>query len=158
MILRWRTISSGYYDYQIGYYVLPMTLQEAAINIDRRHKTITKEDQHIEKKSLDGYYSQIKMANDPSNPFDFSTNKYEDWRVVRRHLNIGSSGSSTENSFPALMKNSSFIGSSSGHSYEIGELIDNSGVWSDLEDYQANEAEDKAQEINPGIQLPLQKT
>ena len=80
-----------------------MTLHEAAINIDRRHKLVTGIDQHIEKKSLDGYYSHIKAANDPSNPFDFSRNKYEEWKLVRKHINLSSSSSSYENSLPELI-------------------------------------------------------
>ena len=56
MVIRQRTISSGYFDFQIRRLVNPMTLEQSAKNIDMRHKIITGEDQHIEKKTLDDYY------------------------------------------------------------------------------------------------------
>ena len=36
-----------------------------------RHKMITGEDQHIEKKTLDDYYGDIRLGADPKNTFDF---------------------------------------------------------------------------------------
>jgi len=44
MVLRQRTISMGYFDFQIRRYVKPMTLEQAAKNLDLRHKMLTGED------------------------------------------------------------------------------------------------------------------
>ena len=85
MTLRQRTISNGYFDYQIGRRVLPITLEQAARNMDQRHKLITLEDQHIEKKTLDDYYSYIKLSSDLKNPFDLFKNKDENYGVLRKH-------------------------------------------------------------------------
>ena len=72
MVLRQRTIATGYFDFQIGRYVKPITLGQAAKNLAMRHIMLTGEDQHIEKKTLDDYYFHIKTGSDPRNPYDFS--------------------------------------------------------------------------------------
>ena len=46
---------------------------------------LTGEDQHIEKKTLDDYYSHIKAGNDSSNPYDFSENELEMVKHLRKH-------------------------------------------------------------------------
>jgi len=74
MVLRQRTISMGYFDYQIRKFVKPMTLQQAAINLDLRHRQLTGEDQHIEKKTLDDYYAHIRAGNNSDHPYNFSAN------------------------------------------------------------------------------------
>ena len=43
MVLRQRTISMGYFDYQICRFVQPMTLDQAARHLDIRHKMLTNE-------------------------------------------------------------------------------------------------------------------
>ena len=43
MVFRQRTISAGYYDLHINRHVLPMTLEQAAKNLDKRHKLVTGE-------------------------------------------------------------------------------------------------------------------
>lgn len=53
--------------------------------MDYRHKMITCEDQHIEKKTLDDYYSYIKLSSDPKNPFDFVKFKEDDYGSLRKH-------------------------------------------------------------------------
>ena len=40
-----------------------------------RHKVLTGEDQHIEKKTLDDYYDKIKCGNDSDNPYNFRENQ-----------------------------------------------------------------------------------
>ena len=77
MVLRWRTISLGYYDYQIKRHVYPMTKHQAAINLELRHKRLTGEDQNIEKKILDDYYDKIKWGDCLKNPYDFNANQNE---------------------------------------------------------------------------------
>ena len=62
-----------------------MTLEQAANNIDLRHRVVTSENQHIEKKTLDDYWSYIKAAFDPKNPFDFKANKDKEYAVLRNH-------------------------------------------------------------------------
>ena len=52
-------------------WVQSLTLEQSANNLDVRHKIVTQENQHIEKKTLDDYWSFIKLALDPKNPFDF---------------------------------------------------------------------------------------
>ena len=71
MAFRQRQVSSGYYDFMIKRWVQSLTLEQAANNLDVRHKIVTQENQHIEKKTLDDYWSFIKLALDPKNPFDF---------------------------------------------------------------------------------------
>lgn len=44
MVTRWRAISLGYYDYQIKRHVRPITLEQAALNLDIRHRLMTGED------------------------------------------------------------------------------------------------------------------
>lgn len=85
MVLRQRTISMGYYDYQIRRYVKPMTLQQAAIMLDLRHKQLTGEDQHIEKKTLDDYYAHIRAGNNSDHPYNFSANQDELVKCLRKH-------------------------------------------------------------------------
>ena len=62
-----------------------MTLTEAAKNLALRHIMMTGEDQHIEKKTLDDYYSHIKAGNDSSNPYNFSDNEFEMVKHLRKH-------------------------------------------------------------------------
>ena len=45
----------------------------------------TGEDQHIEKKTLDDYFSYIKAGIDPKNPFDFKKNKDKSLSLLRKH-------------------------------------------------------------------------
>ena len=71
MVLRWRTISSGYYDYTIQRYVAPITFDQAAANLASRHHQLTGEDQHIERKTLDDYYEKIKRGSDPNFLYNF---------------------------------------------------------------------------------------
>lgn len=85
MVLRWRTVSHGYYDYQINRYVEPLTYEQAAVNLNVRHRMITGEDQHIERKTLDDYYDKIKWGNDPNHPYDFASNQIELMKHLRRH-------------------------------------------------------------------------
>ena len=61
-----------------------MTLEQAAKQIDLRHKYVTGENQHIEKKTLDDYYAFIKLAGDPSVKFDFTANKDKEYGVLRK--------------------------------------------------------------------------
>ena len=86
MVLRWRTISLGYYDYQIKRHVYPMTKQQAAINLELRHKKLTGEDQNIEKKTLDDYYDKIKWGDRVKNPYNFDENQNELTYHLRRHV------------------------------------------------------------------------
>ena len=44
MVIRWRIIGMGYYDFQIHRYVHPMTFYEAALNLDMRHKMLSGKD------------------------------------------------------------------------------------------------------------------
>ena len=85
MVLRQRTISMGYFDFQLRRYVKPMTLEQAAKNLDLRHRQLTGEDQHIEKKTLDDYYAHIRTGNDAKNPYNFSANQDELVKCLRRH-------------------------------------------------------------------------
>ena len=85
MVLRWRTISHGYYDYQIKRHVLPMTKKQAATNLDLRHKILTGEDQNIVKKTLDDYYDKIKWGDLLSNPYNFTENQSQLTTHLRRH-------------------------------------------------------------------------
>ena len=71
MVLRWRVMRSGYFDFQIGRFVKPMSLDQAAKNLDLRHKLLTGEDQHIEHKTLEDYYYRIVHACNKSDPYDF---------------------------------------------------------------------------------------
>ena len=52
-----------------------MGFEQAAINLRLRHKIITGEDQHIERKTLDDYYDKIKWGDNTANPYDFNTNQ-----------------------------------------------------------------------------------
>ena len=63
-----------------------MTLQEASVCIDNRHKEITQEDQHIERKTLDDYWRYFRDGTDPKNPFDFATNLNNDFSLLRKHI------------------------------------------------------------------------
>ena len=62
-----------------------MTLGEAAKNLAMRHLVMTGEDQHIEKKTLDDYYSHIKAGNDSLNPYNFTANEFEMVKHLRKH-------------------------------------------------------------------------
>ena len=75
MVIRQRTIASGFFDFNLQRLVKPMTLDQAAKNVDNRHRMITGENQHIEKKTLDDYYGYIRAGTDPKMPFDFKVNK-----------------------------------------------------------------------------------
>ena len=44
MVLRWRTIGTGYYDFQIQRYVEPMGFEQAAMFLKLRHWQLTGED------------------------------------------------------------------------------------------------------------------
>ena len=72
MVLRWRTIGAGYYDYQIQRYVDPIGLDQAAFNLKLRHLELTGQDQHIERKTLDDYYDKIRWGNSKNNPYKFN--------------------------------------------------------------------------------------
>ena len=85
MVLRQRTISMGYFDYQICRFVKPLTLEAAARNLDIRHMMITGEDQHVEKKTLDDYYGYIRVGKDPRSLFEFSENKDGLIKQLRTH-------------------------------------------------------------------------
>ena len=85
MVLRWRTIAMGYYDYQIQRYVKPMHLQQAAINLNLRHRMVTGEDQHIAVKTLDDYYDKIRTGSETDNPYNFKENKDELVKCLRKH-------------------------------------------------------------------------
>lgn len=71
MVIRWRTISQGYYDFQIRRYVEPISLQQAAENLNMRHTMLTGEEQCIEKKTLDDYYDKIQWGMHEQDPFNF---------------------------------------------------------------------------------------
>ena len=88
MVLRWRTISLGYYDYQIKRHVLPMTRSQAARNLELRHKRLTGEDQNILKKTLDDYYDKIKWGDIVTNPYNFSANQDQLTTHLRRHCEM----------------------------------------------------------------------
>ena len=85
MVLRWRTISTGYFDYRINRNVLPMPLSQAATQLDLRHTKLTGECQHIEKKTLDDYFDKIKWGDDTKNIYDFSLNRNESVKHLRKH-------------------------------------------------------------------------
>ena len=85
MVLRWRTVCHGYYDYQIERYVEPITYEQAAINLSIRHKVLTGEDQHIERKTLDDYYDKVKWGNEFVNPYNFTENQDRLMKHLRRH-------------------------------------------------------------------------
>ena len=63
-----------------------MTKQQAAKNLNLRHKRLTGEDQNIEKKTLDDYYDKIKWGDDSENPFDFDLNRDKLTYHLRRHV------------------------------------------------------------------------
>ena len=63
----------------------PITLQEAAYNLNLRHKMVTGEDQHICVKTLDDYYDKIKTGEDSD--YDFKENKDELVKWLRVHCN-----------------------------------------------------------------------
>ena len=63
----------------------PLNLQQAAINLNLRHKMVTGEDQHIGVKTLDDYYDKIKCGSGPGNPYDFKENKDELVKCLRKH-------------------------------------------------------------------------
>ena len=85
MAFRQRQVSSGYYDFLIKRWVQSLTLEQAANNLDVRHKIVTQENQHIEKKTLDDYWSFIKLALDPKNPFDFEAYQDKEYSYLRNH-------------------------------------------------------------------------
>ena len=74
MVIRWRTISNGYYDHSIQRYVDPVNFEQAAQNLDARHRMLTGENQHIVKKTLDDYFLMIKCGNESSPPYNFCSN------------------------------------------------------------------------------------
>ena len=86
MAFRQRIISKGYYDHLLNRHVLPITLNQAALNMDFRHKLITHADQHIEKKTLDDYYKYIRLCSDPKCNFDLRRNKNKDVALMRKHF------------------------------------------------------------------------
>ena len=98
MVLRQRTISLGYYDFQINRYVKPMTLEQASRNLSLRHKIKTGEDQHIEKKTLDDYYSYIRMGSDPKVDYNFSENQTEHMKCLRHFCLVSKAMSSPQES------------------------------------------------------------
>ena len=85
MVLRWRKIASGYYDYQISRYVKPISLGQAAKNLALRHQMLTGEDQHINVKTLDDYVNKIKLGADAKNPYNFGENKDALVACLRKH-------------------------------------------------------------------------
>ena len=62
-----------------------MGFEQAAINLRLRHKIITGEDQHIERKTLDDYYDKIKWGDNTANPYDFNANQNQLTQHLRRH-------------------------------------------------------------------------
>ena len=85
MVVRQRTLASGFYDPGLKRFVRPMTLVQAATNIDLRHKMLTGADQHIEKKTLDDYYGYIRSAYEGQKPFDFHKNSHKNISALRKH-------------------------------------------------------------------------
>ena len=85
MVSRWRTISSGFYDYTIERYVKPMNKLQAALQTNRRHLEVTGVDQKIVIKSLDDYFAQIVCGSKAEHPFDFESNKHRMINVLRKH-------------------------------------------------------------------------
>ena len=85
MVLRQRTISMGYFDYQICRFVQPMTLDLAARHLDIRHRILTGESQHIEKKTLDDYYGYVKSGHSFTIPYEFNKNKDKPIKLLRSH-------------------------------------------------------------------------
>ena len=85
MVIRWRTISNGYYDHSIQRYVDPITFEQAAQNLDSRHLMLTGEDQHIERKTLDDYFSCLKCGSESRPPYDFCSNQNELMKHLRKH-------------------------------------------------------------------------
>lgn len=85
MVLRWRIISNGYYDYQLERYVDPISFEQASINLELRHRLITGEAQHIARKTLDDYYEKIKCGNFANRPYNFDINQNEPIKHLRRH-------------------------------------------------------------------------
>ena len=61
-----------------------MTLGQSAKNLDYRHYMITGVDCHIEKKTLDDYYSNIMMGFELKNPFDFKRHQHEEISFLRK--------------------------------------------------------------------------
>ena len=62
-----------------------MTLEQAAKNLNLRHKILTGEDQHIEKKTLDDYYGYIRMGSDLRRPYKFKENQYQLMKCLRQY-------------------------------------------------------------------------
>ena len=85
MVLRWRIISNGFYDFQLQRYVDPIAFEQAAIALDRRHRLVTGQDQHIARKTLDDYYEKIKCGQHPVRPYDFKLNCDQPIKHLRRH-------------------------------------------------------------------------
>ena len=83
--MRWRTIASGYYDYQIKRYVKDISYEQAAKNLALRHEIVTGQDQVIKKTTLEEYFFLINQATKSEPPFDFEKNQDELWSVLRRH-------------------------------------------------------------------------
>ena len=59
MVARHRTISSGYFDTHHSRFVRPMSLAEAAKNLDMRHRALTGEDQRINISTLTDYHRHV---------------------------------------------------------------------------------------------------
>lgn len=59
MVLRWRTIATGYFDYQIKRFVEGMPFEQAAKNLALRHEIVTGQDQVIKKTTLEEYFFLI---------------------------------------------------------------------------------------------------
>ena len=66
-------------------HVTPVTFQQAASNLAKRHKKVTGMDQNIYIKTLDDYHDKIKWGTNPEHPFDFEKNKYNPVRDLRQH-------------------------------------------------------------------------
>ena len=64
---------------------MPMTLEQAAKNLDKRHKLVTGESQHIEKKTLDDYYGYIRMGSETKTLYDFKKNEQNLIKDLRTH-------------------------------------------------------------------------
>ena len=61
----------------------PITLSEAAHNLNLRHLQVTGEDQHISVKTLNDYYDKIKTGKDSE--YNFKANKDELVKELRDH-------------------------------------------------------------------------
>ena len=72
MVIRWRTIASGFFDWTINLHVRPLNLLQAAINLSMRHIELTGVDHKISVKTLDDYAEKITISNESEQPLDLA--------------------------------------------------------------------------------------